>query len=240
MNKKPRLLLVDDEPAALRRLTRLLEAGFKAELSIHTAETPAQAKMLAEAYRFDVVCLDLDLGGVDGFSEILPLLDATTSVIVVSGSDMRALEAFDHGIIDYVTKPTTVERLSQAVGRALSVSETRFASVPRLDESLGNELGTSLKNIAYLEADGNYCQLVGTDGERKLIGKSLSALVAESDEVFVRIHRKYVIPKDKIESVISRTGSRYECVLTTGQSLAVGRRYIDDVRALLRNAKMGQ
>jgi putative two-component system response regulator len=125
------VLIVEDQAVVARLLVRWLEAEGASPVLATSAE---QALLLASERTPAVALCDVNLpGGRDGFwlAEQLRSLHPETAVVMATG-----LQQFDHavtglraGVVDYVTKPVTRERLMQAVRRAFSEHEARMATL---------------------------------------------------------------------------------------------------------------
>mgnify|MGYP000443690624 CR=1 FL=1 len=100
-----RVLIVEDEAVAARRLERLVAAALGPKLcDIAIAETVTAGRLAIAARRIDLVLLDLDLNGADGFEIIRGAPDAPRTIVVSARTD-RAIDAFDNAVIDFVSKP---------------------------------------------------------------------------------------------------------------------------------------
>src|SRR5438034_7360418 len=125
-----RVLLVDDEPLALRKLRRLL-AG---ERDIHIVGECSDGKQAAEAIRRhapDLAFLDIQIPELDGFEVVDSLsLDELPVIVFVTAYDEHALRAFDAHALDYLLKPVGRERFHESLERARErVLERRAAGV---------------------------------------------------------------------------------------------------------------
>ncbi len=102
-----RILVVEDEAPAHRRLCRLIHntAGYE-QATIEVAESLRDAQRLLEGTEWDVVLLDLDLSGRNGF-ELVGRFSSSSpmQIIVVSAHPQRAIEAFEHAVVDFVRSP---------------------------------------------------------------------------------------------------------------------------------------
>jgi DNA-binding LytR/AlgR family response regulator len=114
-----RVLLVDDETSARRRLTRLLEAYPDVEI-VGQAQDGLEALALMESTKPDLVFLDIRMPELDGFGVIraIPSTSKMPLVIFSTSYDVHALEAFDANAVAYLLKPIEVERLPEVVGPA--------------------------------------------------------------------------------------------------------------------------
>ena len=111
-----RALVVDDEPPARRRLTRMLRRVQDLQV-MGEADTGAAAVVLIEAVRPDLVLLDIHLPDFDGFSVIRLLTPPLPAIVFVTAYDHHAVSAFEAAALDYLLKPVKQARLEQALGR---------------------------------------------------------------------------------------------------------------------------
>ena len=112
------VLIAEDEAPAARRLERMVRERLGPRVrDLAIAPTVEAARAALASARIDLLLLDLNLNGADGFS----ILDAAhrPPTIVVSANSGRAIDAFNHAVIDFVAKPVSAERLGVALDRAL-------------------------------------------------------------------------------------------------------------------------
>ncbi|RMB07842.1 LytR/AlgR family response regulator transcription factor [Eilatimonas milleporae] len=123
-----RTLLVDDEPLAIRGLKIRLEAFDDIEIVGSSANGRDAVKAIKDL-RPDLVFLDIQMPGFDGFAVIRSLIGETDIplVIFVTAYDQYALEAFEAHALDYLLKPVEPERLAEAVHRVRERLATRVA-----------------------------------------------------------------------------------------------------------------
>jgi two-component system LytT family response regulator len=110
-----RAYVVDDEPLAVKRLSRLLEATGRVQIA-GTSTDPENALAFLNAHTVDVLFLDIQMPGLTGF-ELLERLDAQPLVIFTTAYDRYALNAFDVNSIDYLLKPIDPDRLDRALDK---------------------------------------------------------------------------------------------------------------------------
>jgi two-component system LytT family response regulator len=132
-----RALVVDDEPLARHRIVELL--GLEPDL-----ELVGEARSGTEAVRFirelnpDLIFLDVQLPGGDGFDVLHATAERTPAVIFVTAYDQHAIRAFEHAAIDYLLEPVVEARFRAAVRRA--VERVRRAETSLLSDQLGELL----------------------------------------------------------------------------------------------------
>src|ERR1035438_4382925 len=117
-------LIIDDEPAARSRLRRLLGAHPEIEI-VGEASDGLQALESIEQLHPDLVFLDIQMPGLDGF-EVLRSIPANVPrplVVFVTGFDEHALQAFDANALAYLLKPVESDRLAAVLDRAARICE---------------------------------------------------------------------------------------------------------------------
>lgn len=120
-------LLVDDEPLALRGLEIRLEP-FNDITIVGQAENGREAIKQIRSQRPDLVFLDIQMPGFNGFEVIRALVgDYMPIIVFVTAYDQYALEAFQAHALDYLLKPVEEVRLAEAIGRVRDVRAQRMA-----------------------------------------------------------------------------------------------------------------
>jgi two-component system, LytTR family, response regulator len=123
-----RAFLVDDEALAIKRLTRMLAATGRVEVA-GTSIDPVEAVPAILAAKPDVLLLDIEMPGMNGF-QMLAKLDPQPLVVFTTAYDQYALQAFGVNSVDYLLKPVEAAQLSRALDR---VERMRSGSEPRPD-----------------------------------------------------------------------------------------------------------
>ena len=122
-----RVLTVDDEPLALRRLHVALE-NIPDVVHVGSAGGRAEALRQIEKHRPDVILLDVRMRDGSGFDIVEKLMSGEPPVIIfVSAFDDHAAKAFEVRAIDYILKPVGYDRLKSALDRARGEIATRSA-----------------------------------------------------------------------------------------------------------------
>ena len=228
------ILIVEDERVIAGRLRRLLlEILGPAATSIGTAEDLGEALPILAAGNIDLLLLDLNLRGEDGFELLRQAAAGPQQTIVVSANLDRAVEAFDHGVIDFIPKPFDEARLRKALGRVEGRCPrqpgARFLAFRR-----GGELEViPVEQIRAIHGAGNYAEVELINGRRLLHDKPLDQLAQCLPDRFIRIHRSHIVSLDHVRRLRSLPGSRYRVELDDGSELPVGRQRIGALRERL-------
>jgi two-component system response regulator LytT len=227
-----KILVVEDEPLVAKRVLRLTASILGSSLQhSHAVSTVAEAEMWLNQHEVDLILLDLNLAGEDGFDLLARFTAKAAHTIVISAETHRAIEAFEFGVLDFVAKPFTEGRLEKAIGRLSGSENEHLASVKHLSfETVGGHETIPLTDILYFKAADKYSEAILTTGATKFHGKSLNRLQEVLEDGFVRSHKSYLVRSAAINELKSSEGSRYEMVFTDGTRLPIGRTRVDLVR----------
>jgi len=226
-------LIVEDEFMVAKRLKRFVEAAFENKgLKLHMLNSLDDAFDYLTDHNIDVLFLDLNLQGKDGFDLLKQTLCESFHTIVVSANSERAIEAFEIGVLDFVAKPFTQARIQKAVDRLQQQSQASGSKYVTY-RYMGKVELLPIKDILYLKADGHYCEIVTNKGTSVLHDKNLDKLLSLLSADFIRVHRSYAAPLSNIQSIESQEGSKYLLHLTSGESIPVGRTRAAKLRGLL-------
>lgn len=229
-----RVLIVEDEPLVRQRLLRMCAEIVGNRARFDAVPELDEAIDRLEHRVYDGLLLDLNLAGEDGFELLRREVVGRYPCVVISAHAGRALEAFDHGVLDFVPKPFSRERLAIALNRLLDAGRFRPGSPRYL--GIWQAKGTALVELAevlWIRADGEYSELRMLDGRSELHDKPLAALTALLPPDFVRCHRSYLVNMRHVRALHAGSGTRYWLTLSNGEQLSVGRTHIAPVRRAL-------
>ena len=249
---KLRAYLVDDEPLALERLSRLLRQTDRVELTgCTTVPEEAVAELCADPP--DVCFLDIQMPRLNGF-EVLARLPSQPVVVFTTAYDHYALQAFGVNSVDYLLKPidpaaleralTKVERLRGSGLRAGpdlqillkqladSLRETKPEYPERIASRLGDRLWfLDLAQVTHFYAEDKLTYAV-SQGKAYCVDYAMTELETKLDpKKFVRIHRGTVVNLDWIKEVASLPGGALNVRLRDGKDLTVARDRAKEFRA---------
>jgi two-component system, LytTR family, response regulator len=248
-----RVLIVDDERPARQKLRRML-ADADVE-GVFEAPDGLRAVELIRAESPDVVLLDVEMPGVDGFG-VVEALDPSERphIVFVTAYDQYALRAFDAHAVDYVLKPFDAERLARALGRAKVavggrqdreerrrlervLADVRRERPQRLErllvESDGRAMLLPATKVERIEAAKNYVT-VYAGGERYRVRTTLDRLEERLDpRAFVRVHRSTIVRVDRVTELQPWSHGDYVVILEGGAKVRLSRRYRDRLEQFL-------
>ncbi|HXF46788.1 MAG TPA: LytTR family DNA-binding domain-containing protein [Burkholderiaceae bacterium] len=214
----PTAVIAEDEATLRQQLVEQLGRLWPELRIVAEAGDGIEALRCLEAFRPDVLFLDINMPGATGI-EVARQASGRARVVFVTAYDEHAVAAFEHGAIDYVLKPvsaarlfTTVSRLKERLGappaRLDGVLERIGAPAPPrsylrwINASVGQNLRLiTVEEIVFFQADNKYTRVVTRDGEA-LIRKPLKELVEELDpQHFWQIHRSTLVNAAAIAGV---------------------------------------
>jgi two-component system, LytTR family, response regulator len=244
----PRKVLIADDEAPARALLRELVAARPGLAVVGEAADGLQAVELAQQRQPELVFLDVQMPGLDGF-EVLELLDRQVGVIFVTAYDQYALRAFEVNAVDYLLKPFSEERFEEALRRAeqrLGAQRPVTAGVLAAAARPAGTFATrivikdggriellAVADLDYARAQADYVELVS--GERSwLKEQTLQDLEASLDPArFVRVHRSHLVRGELLIRIEPLTRDSRVAVLKTGARIPVSDNGLARVRRWL-------
>jgi two-component system LytT family response regulator len=249
-----RTLIVDDEPLARRRLRALLADEPDIEV-IDDAANGTEAVRAIATLRPELVFLDVQMPGLDGFD----VLRATATihqpfVVFITAHDEHAIRAFEVQAVDYLLKPVIEARFREAVRRVVgrvresprkelaqeiaellervSPNAVRSSRIPIKHDGRVNFVRT--EDVDWVEADGDVVRLhVGR--ATHVLRETMAQVEAKlPTDRFVRIHRSLIVNAERVREVQPWFKGDYVLILQDGTKLRSGRTYRAAVQTLIR------
>lgn len=212
-------IAIDDEPQALDVVRLLAEKVPYLDLQA-TFTNAMEAMAYLQNHRVDLLFIDINMPDISGI-DVVRSLPRVPMVIFTTAYSEYAVQGFELDAVDYLLKPFSLPRFVKACNKAL---EKKVFKQGEAVESIFVKTGyeeekVMLKDILFIEADGNYVTWV-LSGNRLLSRQTLNDVqaVLPADQ-FIRVHRSYIIALDKVSRL-----SRHE--LTVGdKQIPVGASY---------------
>jgi DNA-binding LytR/AlgR family response regulator len=239
MNEKKIICLaVDDEPPALEVLKKFITSVHLLELA-GTCSDAIEAMNFLQAKPVDLIFLDIKMPELLG-TDFIRALKNPPKVIFTTAFRKYAVEGFELDAVDYLLKPISFDRFLRAVNK---VMQTSLSDIKPEDEMQNNKPGlpgyisfrsdrkmikVALNDIFYIESIKDYIKVIATTGT--IITKQSISSVEEMlpNEMFIRIHRSYIVSVSKIESY------NQELVWIAKHELPISRMYRHEVARLLQ------
>ncbi|MFK7953509.1 MAG: LytR/AlgR family response regulator transcription factor [Ekhidna sp.] len=199
-------IIIDDTRLARQELRYLLEKNKEVEI-IGEAENADVAKEMIEELKPDLIFLDIQMPGKDGF-ELLEMLVEVPEVIFTTAYSEYAMKAFDFNALDYLKKPITADRLSKAILKVTEKIEEEDTpkKVLRAKSQVFVKDGeqcwfVTLADVRVFEIWDNYTRIYFKD-QKPMIPKTLQYMESRLDpDVFFRANRQQIINVKWIEKI---------------------------------------
>lgn len=246
-------IIVDDEPKAIQNLHLLLEKHCPSVNVVAQSTDPLEGIGLIASKRPQLVFLDIDMPNLNGFELLEKVKFMPLEVIFITAYQHFALQAIKISALDFLLKPVSIEELKAAVQKA----EEKVGSAqpnPNLAVFFDNLQQTSpynqklaiptmegmnfvnLEDILYFVAEGNYCYVILSNEQKKLVSRTLKYFEEIlPNQSFCRIHREYIINLHYIKKYLKGRGGQVE--LMNGICIDVSARKKDKFLQIFQKGK---
>jgi two-component system, LytTR family, response regulator len=219
-------LIADDEPAARRGVRQLLSA-FPEFAVAGECRNGAEVLAALEVSAPDVIFLDIQMPGIDGFEVIRRRTpDRMPAVIFLTAFDQFAIRAFEAEALDYLVKPVSETRFAASMKRL--IKRLRSTSTVRPETIVvTTSRGATVLHVSemdWIEAAGNYVRL--WLGQRSYFHRESLQQLEErlQQHGFVRAHRRALVRLDGVREVVRNRTGALVAVLNSGTRLRISRR----------------
>jgi len=260
MSDAPTALLADDEPLLLQSLTRQLHIAWPALRIVAQARHGREAVDMYEQQRPDICFLDVHMPGMSGV-EAAQWIGRRAHLVFVTAYQQYAVQAFEHGALDYLVKPVEAPRLADTVARLqqrlrlaepIAASDTLLdALAARLEQrvrppglrwlraSSGNTVRLiAVDEVDYLRAEDKYTLIAwrSVDGApaEAVIRTPLKELLAQLDpNQFAQTHRAVVVNLRAISHLVRADNDTAQIHLRSRpEQLPVSRSFLPQFRQM--------
>ena len=242
-----RTIIVDDEEPARLVLREFLSAHEEIKIIAECANGFDAVKAITDSNP-DLVILDIQMPKLNGF-EVLELVDRPPSVIFATAYNQYAVKAFEVHAVDYLLKPFSKERLSEALEQAkerlnknkslplqelASAAGMRTSPLERILVKDGSKVHViPVDKIDYIEAQDDYVA-IKSEGKTHLKQERMAELEKELDtSQFVRVHRSYILNLERIARIELYAKDSRMAILKDGTKLLISRAGYDKLKDLL-------
>lgn len=222
-----KFIIIDDEEIG-RLFVETEAAKFTFLQKIGSYSNPAEAIEAISKSQPDIIFLDIEMPGMSGIELIRKKIKNETLPVFITSHPEFALESYDLDAFDYLLKPVSAERFAQCANRLYDFFLMKHKAFS-FDEEKNNDFiiikqgydkcKIPFNDIVYLEAMRDYTKIITTE-KSFLVLSTLSGIAANLPaEIFVQIHRSYIVNTNKIEIVEKNK------VLMQSHSLPIGKLY---------------
>ncbi|MEZ5497860.1 MAG: LytTR family DNA-binding domain-containing protein [Steroidobacteraceae bacterium] len=257
-----RALIVDDEPYARERLRELCRNESDVEV-VGEAAQGGEAIEKIEELRPDLLLLDVQMRGINGFGVLKQLKTPHPWVIFVTAYEQHAVDAFSVDAVDYLLKPFDRERFRLAIDKVrnrladppgnrladqitTAVRDTVISVTGRGSSGAGRRIVAERDGRLYflaqgdidlIEADRNYVRVHCGSEVFRIRWTMQDAEATLDGSQFLRVHRSAIVNVNKIKVMERWFHGEYVISLASGQRLTSGRAYRQRIQGYLRNGR---
>lgn len=248
-----KIIIIDDEQKGRESLHKLLEMYCKEVDVVAMASNAEEAYQLIVSHKPQIVFLDIEMPGGDGFSLLDKFPERDFKVVMTTAFEDYAIKAVKHQAFDYLLKPIDIDELVFAIDTARKDLERNApvqpfgpengsCAVQRLNYNGRVALPVRdgifylmVSDIVRVESDGGYSTFFARDGAKYLVSKNLKDyedLLPEKK--FFRVHKSHLINMDKVRKFIRTDGNFIE--MEDGSVVEIARRKKDEFLQLMSQA----
>lgn len=187
-----KILIVEDEPPIARDIKHICsEILANQSPSVSIRNTLADAKEIINKQDFDLCFLDLNLNGENGFTLLEDITAESFHTVIVSAYTDRAIEAFEYGVFDFISKPFDIERFTKTFKRYFSKtektqSETKYLSYRKKDETRI----LNVEKVQFFKAADTYVIAELKNQTSILLSKTMDKL----EQILPPISLEFIVP----------------------------------------------
>lgn len=217
-------IIIDDDE--IDRAVLESEAGkFSFLEKVASCSNPLEALEIIRQSIPDIIFLDIEMPGLNGIEFLRKKIITTSLPVLVTSHPEFALEGFELDVFDYLVKPVSSERFATCAMRLHDFCRMRVKSFSFDTEEESNSIMIKqgydkfkipVHEILYVEAMRDYTRVV-TAEKQYLVLSTLCNFSKKLPESFIRIHRSYIVNRDKIESVKKNKISIHSHELSVGK-----------------------
>jgi len=249
MSTKIRTIIIDDEKLAREITKGYLSKHPDVEIIAECSNGFDAIKKINEE-KPDLIFLDIQMPKINGF-EMLELLEDPPAIIFTTAYDQYAIKAFEVSAVDYLLKPYSEERFNDALKKSYALIQDKFqqnSAIKNIIQHHDQKIeflervvikdGTKIsilpvETIKWIEAQDDYVMINSEQG-RFLKKKTMKYFENHLDEnMFIRIHRSYIINADFIQHLEQQGKESYQLILKNGKVLPVSKTGLSKLKTAL-------
>lgn len=226
-----KILIIEDEARIAKRIERMTRDFFDKDVQILLSDSVENGLNTIDQHPIDLLLLDLNLNGEDGFDVLQTVVARSFQTIIISAYTDKAITAFSYGVLDFVPKPFDESRLSQAFTRFTTPEKQSGKDIQYLAVKKGKAIKLiKIEDIFYIKGAGIYTELHLSDGHIELHDKSLESLEKLLPPTFERIHKSFIVCWHEADKLVVEAGGKYSMLLKNGEILPVGRSKYKEIK----------
>lgn len=239
--QKYKAIIIDDEEDSRSNTRNMLEKYCPEVEIVGEADNGPEGKLKIQELKPQVVFLDINMPGMNGFEMLEGIYNRDFCVIFLTAYSEHGITAVKSGAIDYLLKPLMLSELQGAIKKVVNYYESKSASGVKSEENknlvlINHSKGFTLvdfKEIIWLEANDNYTNLY-LNGQKKIMAsktlKEFESILPAHD--FFRVHRSALINFNYVKEFSNHEGG--EVILSDGTRVQVSKARIQDFAEFIK------
>jgi DNA-binding LytR/AlgR family response regulator len=195
-------LIVDDEEMSRNVVKHFVEQTKSLNL-IGICSDGFEATTILHKTDVDIIFLDIEMPGMTGY-ELIKSMTNPAEIILITAKKEHAVEAFEYRVTDYLLKPITYPRFLQAIGRVqenMAGVQGRIKAKELYVRTDSKIVKVNFDEILYIEALADYIMII-TSNNKYIVHSTMKGFQSRlPEDQFSRVHRSYIINRDKIETI---------------------------------------
>ncbi|MCB1191586.1 MAG: response regulator transcription factor [Leptospiraceae bacterium] len=220
-----RVLIVDDEPPSARGIERYCKEVIGNDLeSLKMFDSLFPAIYYLEENPIDLLFLDVELNGENGFDLLKNIEKQSFYTIVTSSHTEYAVQAFEHSVLDFLPKPFTKTRFEAAIQKMKNVWGVRSKTIRFIPvkKDISVEM-ISFEDILYFESDKNYTIIHLKSGEKERVRRTLDKYMEILPPQFIRAHKSCIVNKFEVLRILHGKNNTFQLQLKNKVQLPLSR-----------------
>jgi DNA-binding LytR/AlgR family response regulator len=216
-------LIVDDEEMSRNMVKHFVEQTKSLNL-VGICSDGIEATNILHTTDVDIIFLDIEMPGMNGY-ELIKSMTNPAEIILITAKKEHAVEAFEYRVTDYLLKPISYPRFLQAIARVQENLAGVKGSIQARELYVRSDskiVKVNFNDILYIEALADYIMII-TANNKYVVHSTMKGFQSRLPaDQFSRVHRSYIINRDKIESIESLF------VVINKKFIPIGASYKDD------------
>lgn len=242
------IVIVDDERHCSEMLSTLIAKVHPDYQVTAVFDDPKAALAFIQEHAFDLLFLDIEMPGMNGFALLDKILPVNFDIIFTTAYDQYAVRAFQYSAINYLLKPISEKAIVQALSsweqRRKKTNAEQWQMLQQLISGTGEvqrkialPTGTGydiieIEKIVRCQSENNYTYFFFADGSRSLICRTLKEVEGMlSEQTFFRVHQSHLINPKYVKNISKQDGGTL--VMADGTEVPVSRQKRSAVNSIL-------
>ncbi|MES2331751.1 MAG: LytTR family DNA-binding domain-containing protein [Bacteroidota bacterium] len=229
-------IAIDDEPLALELIKQYIERVPELQL-VQTFDDAITGGEFLRVNTIDLLFIDINMPDITGIELVRSLKDKPATIFTTAYKKF-AFEGFELEAVDYLLKPISFERFLKAARRVIDFHAVKYPAKAATEEhffvrSEYRMVKIEMNEIDYIEGLEDYIKIHLTNAKPVLTLMTLKAVMEKlPEEKFQRIHRSYIVPVNKVQSILNR-----KLTLANGVELPVSDSYVSFINDWMKKGR---